>query len=228
MTGDAPDTGRRGRPRMTDAQRREQSLQISRHAVALFRSQGLEKTSGEQIATAAGVSERTLWRLFRSKESCVAPLLAQSVEAFQRVLRMWPAEADLADHLRFEYSYFSDASRADSEAVLAVIRMTRHEPALRAAWLVIYERAEATLTEMLKARPDRPPDDLTVHIQAAGMLAALRVGTDALAWACEREVDDVARARYRDVFSAAIQTMQRAFTGRPADEPSGAAQPADL
>ena len=56
---------------MSDAQRREHRLDIARHAVRLFRDDGVAATTGRDIATAAGVSERTLWRWFRAKEACV-------------------------------------------------------------------------------------------------------------------------------------------------------------
>jgi AcrR family transcriptional regulator len=176
-------TARRGRPPVSEQRRGEQRLAISRHAVRLFREQGVAATSGEQVAAAAGVSERTLWRYFRSKESCVEPLLTRTTDAFQAMLRSWPADLDLAAHLRTEYLFMPDASRADVEAVLAVIRMTRDEPVLRAAWLVVHERAESTFAEVLGARTGRPPDALEVRVRAASLNAALRVVTEDLAWA---------------------------------------------
>src|SRR5690348_8040644 len=101
---------RRGRPPVSEERRRAQRLEISRHAVRLFRAQGVAATSGEQIARAAGVSERTLWRSFRSKESCVEPLLSQSLEAFRTVLVTWPPGVALADHLRDEYTVVPEDS----------------------------------------------------------------------------------------------------------------------
>jgi AcrR family transcriptional regulator len=174
---------RRGRPPVSAQRRGEQRLDISRQAVRLFRQQGVAATSGEQIAAAAGVSERTLWRYFRSKESCVEPLLTRTTDAFQAMLRSWPAGVELAAHLRTEYLFMSDASRADVEAVLAVIRMARDEPVLRAAWLVVNERAESTFAEVLGARTGAPPDALEIRVRAASMNAALRVVTEDLAWA---------------------------------------------
>src|SRR5262249_1712299 len=83
-------TPRRGRPPVSDRQRQRQRLAASRRAGRLFAEQGVAATSGEQIARAAGGSERTLWRCFPSKESCVEPLLTQSIEAFRTVLYAWP------------------------------------------------------------------------------------------------------------------------------------------
>jgi AcrR family transcriptional regulator len=174
-------TARRGRPPVSEQRRGEQRLAISRHAVRLFREQGVAATSGEQVAAAAGVSERTLWRYFRSKESCVEPLLTRTTDDFQAILRSWPAGVDLAAHLRTGYLFMPDASLADVEAVLAVIRMTRDEPVLRAVWLVVHERAESTFAEVLGARSEASPDALEVRVRAASLNAALRVVTEDLA-----------------------------------------------
>jgi AcrR family transcriptional regulator len=173
---------RRGRPPVSDRQRRLQRVDISRHAVRLFAEQGVAATSGEQIAKAAGVSERTLWRHFRHKESCVEPLLTTMIETFQAVLRSWPPELDLAQHLRAAYTPVPDeSSRADVETVLAVVRMTHDEPALRAAYLVLRERAESTFTEVLAERMGMSAEAFEVRVRAATMNAALGAATDHIA-----------------------------------------------
>ncbi|WP_244299053.1 TetR/AcrR family transcriptional regulator [Streptomyces viridochromogenes] len=170
---------RRGRPPVSDEQRRRQRLDISRHAVRLFAEQGVAATSGEQIARAAGVSERTLWRYFPGKESCVEPLLTRMIDAFRAVLHAWPAELSLAEHLRAAYQPVLDSSSAeDIDAVLAVVRMTHDEPALRAAYLMLRERAEETFVEVLAERLGSSPDALDVRVQAAAISAVLKVAAD--------------------------------------------------
>ncbi|MCE3554994.1 TetR/AcrR family transcriptional regulator [Pseudonocardia sp. RS11V-5] len=186
---------RRGRPPVSEERRRAQRLEISRHAVRLFRAHGVAATSGEQIARAAGVSERTLWRSFRSKESCVEPLLSQSLEAFQAVLVTWPPGVALADHLRDGYMVVPEDSWADLDAVLAVVRLTCDEPALRAVWLVLHERAEPAIAAALAGRFGLPADSLEVRARAAVVNAALRVATDDLARAAEEGVEVVHRHR---------------------------------
>ncbi|MFH8493209.1 TetR/AcrR family transcriptional regulator [Streptomyces coeruleorubidus] len=179
---DSGRTPRRGRPPVSDEQRGRQRLDISRHAVRLFAEQGVAATSGEQIARAAGVSERTLWRYFPTKESCVEPLLTKMLDAFRTVLHAWPPEVGLIEHLRTAYQPVLDSSSGeDVEAVLAVVRMTHDEPALRAAYLVLRERAEETFTEVLAARMGMPPAAFEVRVQAAAMNAVLKVAADEFA-----------------------------------------------
>ena len=59
--------------------------------------------------------------------------------------------------------------------------MSRDEPALRAVWLVVYERAEAVLADLVAARTGRPPTDVAVRVRAAAIAAAVRISTEELA-----------------------------------------------
>ena len=202
---------RRGRPPISDDQRREQRLAISRQAVRLFREQGVAATSGEQIAQAAGVSERTLWRWFRTKESCVEPLLSRATDGFQTVLRSWPSGVDLAEHLRAEYSFLVDPADGDVGDVLAVVRMTHDEPVLRAVWLVLHERAEATLAQVLAERAGAPADDLRVRLQAATVNAALRVATERIAASVVAPPNPLVAQRNRAELAAALRSALHTF-----------------
>ncbi len=207
---------RRGRPPVSDEQRQQQRLDISRHAVRLFAEQGVAATSGEQIARAAGVSERTLWRYFPTKESCVEPLLTKMIDAFQAVLRVWPPDLELTEHLRAAYTPVLDSSNADIAAVLAVVRMTHDEPALRAVYLMLRERSEDTFTEVLAHRMGVPPDTFEVRVQAAAMNAALKVATDSLAQATANEritLETIDRHRHHTANAISLVTRRLSGNG---------------
>ncbi|MEU9413055.1 helix-turn-helix domain-containing protein [Streptomyces sp. NPDC048281] len=206
-----PIAPRRGRPPVSDRQRQRQRLEISRHAVRLFAAHGVAATSGEQIARAAGVSERTLWRYFPSKESCVEPLLTRSVAAFRTVLHAWPPGVDLTEHLRAAYRPALDPSAdGDAEAVLTVIRLTHGEPALRAVYLVLRERAEDTFAEVLAERAGGAADPLDVRMRAATMSAVLKVATDDLARAVAEEgVTPEVLRRHREQLADALSLVSR-------------------
>ena len=197
---------------MSDEQRQRQRLDLSRHAVRLFAEQGVAATSGEQIAQAAGVSERTFWRYFPHKESCVEPLLTKMVDAFCVVLRAWPPELELIDHLRAAYSPVVDSSDEDVDAVLAVVRLTHGEPALRAAYLVLRERAEDALAEVLARRLGRPADAIEVRVQAAAMSAVLRVATDDVAQAAVEGVTTETLERHREQMASAVNRVLRGLS----------------
>ncbi|MET8758794.1 TetR family transcriptional regulator [Lentzea sp. NPDC004782] len=198
---------------MSDEQRQRQRLDISRHAVRLFTEQGVAATSGEQIAQAAGVSERTFWRYFPHKESCVEPVLTKMVDAFCVVLRAWPPELELIDHLRQAYSPVVDsASGADVDAVLAVVRLTHGEPALRAAYLVLRERAEDALADVLAERMGLPRDSIDVRLRAAAASAVLRVATDDVARANAAGITVEALSGHREQIATAVSRVLGAAT----------------
>ncbi|MCP2246501.1 TetR family transcriptional regulator [Lentzea aerocolonigenes] len=212
MTDVATEKPRRGRPPVSDEQRQRQRLDLSRHAVRLFTEQGVAATSGEQIAQAAGVSERTFWRYFPHKESCVEPLLTKMVDAFCVVLRAWPPELELIDHLRAAYSPVLPSSDEDVDAVLAVVRLTHDEPALRAAYLVLRERAEDALAEVLARRLGQPADAIEVRVQAAAMSAVLRVATDDVAQAAVEGVTTETLERHREQMASALNRVLRGLS----------------
>jgi AcrR family transcriptional regulator len=83
-------TGRTGRPPLTERRKTETRLEVARAAVRLFLAKGVAGTSAEEIAEAAGISSRTLWRYFPTKESCVTPLLTGVIELIARFLQSWP------------------------------------------------------------------------------------------------------------------------------------------
>ena len=183
-----------------------QRLEVSRHAVRLFGSVGVSATSGEDVAAAAGLSVRTLWRWFRTKEGFVEPLLSASAEAFAETVRTWPAGRPLADHLETSYRLPLPSGPDDLAAVLEVVRLSREEPGLRAVWLLVAQRAEAPLAAAIAARTGRDADELEVRVQAASITAALRISTEesAAAGTAHRPVTiDAHRARLATVLRVA-------------------------
>ncbi|NJQ00436.1 TetR/AcrR family transcriptional regulator [Streptomyces zingiberis] len=178
MTEDVASTGR-GRGGMSQQRRRRVRLEISREAARLFWAQGVARTSGDQIAEAVGLSTRTIWRHFRSKESCAEPVVAQSVEWELANLRSWPLHRSLEEHFATEaqrlVSEISPSGQADAGLGVKMIRLAETEPALRTAWLMACDQVEHELAAVIAARLGLEPDDLQVRLHAAAAAAALRV-----------------------------------------------------
>ncbi|MEG4812587.1 helix-turn-helix domain-containing protein [Microcoleus sp. F8-D3] len=162
---------------MSEQRQQRIRLEISREAARLFWKQGVAATSGEQIANAVGISVRTLWRYFRNKESCAEPVLAQDVEEFVTVLRRWPRNVSLEDHLvEWAANRPKDAEqRAYDQAAIEMTVLGEKEPDLRAAWLMANDRIERELVGIVGDRLRRPTDDLEVRLHAATITAVLRV-----------------------------------------------------
>ncbi|KUN19833.1 TetR family transcriptional regulator [Streptomyces antibioticus] len=187
--------GRTGRPPLTEERRAEIRLEIARAAVDLFVGQGVAATTGEQIGQAVGVSARTVWRYFPSKESCVRPLFSAGIDVIVDCLREWgpgqPLEEILDPGLAAAPAFVAGPERA---TVGALVRLTRTEPGLRAIWLQTYDEAEPAFARALGERAGLPADDLRPTIQAAMFNAALRAAVEHYAWRVDGEDADAARA----------------------------------
>ncbi|MEV6594902.1 TetR/AcrR family transcriptional regulator [Streptomyces acidicola] len=164
---------------MSERRRHRIRLEISREASRLFWDQGVDATSGDQIAEAVGLSTRTIWRHFRSKESCAEPIVMAGVALEMSTLRSWSPELSLEDHFLAESRRIgreaSPVEAADSLLAMKMIRMAASEPAIRAAWLMACDQVEREMAEIIARRLQLPAQDIEVRLHAAAASAALRV-----------------------------------------------------
>ncbi|UCM89815.1 TetR/AcrR family transcriptional regulator [Streptomyces marincola] len=164
---------------MSEQRRHRLRLEISREASRLFWEQGVDATSGDQIAEAVGLSTRTIWRHFRSKESCAEPIVAQGVEWEMAVLRSWPRHLSLEEHFTAEHARLgreaADGEAADTRLAMQMIYLADREPALRTAWLMACDQVERELAGIIADRLGLPADDIDVRLHAAAASAALRI-----------------------------------------------------
>ncbi len=152
-------------------------MAVSRHACDLFWEYGVAGTSGDAIAAAAGLSTRTIWRYFRSKESCVEPVLGKSLDRFLASVDRWPAELSLAEHLAVDIEAYplTQQDVADEVNAMRIATMTTAEPALRTAYLMVHDEMERGLIPVIATRLNLADDDLTVRLCAAAVTGAFRV-----------------------------------------------------
>ncbi|MFD4506060.1 TetR/AcrR family transcriptional regulator [Streptomyces sp. NPDC058457] len=201
--------GRTGRPPLTEERKAEIRLEIARVAVDLFVVQGVAATTGEQIGRAVGISARTVWRYFPSKEACVRPLFAAGIEAVADGLRAWRPGRPLEDALEGAVMDGSLVHSPDHATMGALIRLTRSEPGLRAEWLQSYDEAEPAFARALAERAGVPADDLRTTIQAAALNAALRAAAEYHVWrVADRTMDAAtAEAEFRATLRSALAVV---------------------
>jgi AcrR family transcriptional regulator len=173
--------GRTGRPPLTERRKAATRLEIAREAVRLFTTRGIARTSAEDIADAAGISVRTLWRYFPSKERCVLPLLTAGIETAARCLRAWPPDQGITALLDCMQRATGEAV-TDMPTLLGLVRLTRTEPGLRAVWMQAHDDAEPVFAAALAERAAAPADGLDIRVQAATLNAALRAAVEHHAW----------------------------------------------
>ncbi|MFE5395960.1 TetR/AcrR family transcriptional regulator [Streptomyces sp. NPDC056568] len=167
-------------------------MEIAHEAVRLFTERGVQATSGEDIARAAGISPRTLWRYFPAKEQCVRPLLTRELDRVAARLVELPAGRPLAAAVEDDGEHQDEGPDADStSAVRALIRLTRQEPSILAVWLQVHHEAEAVFAGVLAERLGLPADSLDVRVRASMINGALRSASEDWALAEVRDADAV-------------------------------------
>ncbi|WP_371632781.1 TetR/AcrR family transcriptional regulator [Streptomyces sp. NBC_01259] len=127
------------------------SQEILETALRLFTAQGYDETTIAQIAREAGVSQRTLFRYFGTKEE----LLGGGQERFGQVLAEavggQPAEADVWEVLRA--GIVAVLALHDSrEQALERFRLLHRTASLRAGWLEKRLRFQEDLLPLVRAR----------------------------------------------------------------------------
>ena len=127
-------------------------------ALELFRSQGYDQTSVEQIAKAAGVSRSTFFRQFGGKEDVVFAdheVLLEELRAFLATGHddPWTAVCEASEHV---YRHFAH----DPEMARQRYQIVRQVPVLREREIITVFRYERLFDEYLRgALPDVDPLD---------------------------------------------------------------------
>lgn len=204
---------------MSEQRRERIRLEISREAARLFWEHGVAATSGGQIAGAVGLSVRTIWRYFRNKESCAEPVLVQDAEEFVAVLRRWPRQISLEDHL---VAWATERPRDPEQqaydlAAIKMIALADTEPALRTAWLMACDQVEHELVAVIADRLRRPTDDLEVRLYAAAANAVTRVINEDVGAALMAGADPATFSNALERMAHAVRVATGGAIGDPID-----------
>jgi len=145
---------------------------IRRHALRLFREQGYQRTTVEQIAAAAEVSPSTFFRYFPTKEDLILQddMDTQVAEAFERQPAGLKPVAAFRAALREVAGSFS---QADLDMIRETTALIRADPEIRARATDEFARMITVMSEALARRSGRPADDLAVRAMAGGFIGVI-------------------------------------------------------
>jgi AcrR family transcriptional regulator len=168
------------RPSLRERKKAQTRAAIQNHALRLFREQGYDATTIEQIIEAADVSETTFFRYFPTKEDLVLqddfdPLI---VGAYQAQPADLPPVAAVRATFAALFAHMSAQQQAEQRERVALILAV---PRLRAAMLDQFAEAMQLLAGAMAERSGRRPDDFAVRTVAGAVVGAMMAVLAAMA-----------------------------------------------
>ena len=162
---------------------------LSTAAEELFLANGFEKVTVEQIARAAGVSRRTFFRYYESKEDVMVERSDRLGEQLLAELAARPLSEPPLLAIRNALVPAVDSSLAERELVRYVIRLLRETSSLRRAMMERRNRLEERIAALMARRLGAARSDNTPMLLAF-VTRALH-DTVFNAW-YDHETDDIA------------------------------------
>jgi AcrR family transcriptional regulator len=162
-------------PGLTLAERKRRLVrdELAEAALRLLARQGFEETTVDELAAAAGVSRRTFFRYFASKEDVVISSVVVVTEGIVAEVAARPAEEPPAVAIREAVKIVTLEDFAEDRAKsVALIRHTQNIPALRARFAERQDLLRDDLAEVLAHRASRDEPAPRDHFAAGlGLLA---------------------------------------------------------
>jgi AcrR family transcriptional regulator len=145
---------------------------LREHALRLFREQGYEKTTVEQISAAAEVSPSTFFRYFPTKEDLVLQddMDTRVLEAFDR---QPPELAPLAAVRAAMREAWNSFTPAEWEKISQAAHLSMEVPEIRARAMNEFARTINAISAALARRTGRAADDLRVRVVAGAVVGAM-------------------------------------------------------
>jgi AcrR family transcriptional regulator len=145
---------------------------LREHALRLFRLQGYQATTVEQIAAAAEVSPSTFFRYFPTKEDLVLQddMDTRLIGAFEH---QPPGLRPIAAVRAATREVLASYSAADMDVLRETTRLTMTVPEIRARALDEFARTITVVAEAVAKRAGRSPDDLAVRTAAGAIIGVI-------------------------------------------------------
>ena len=162
---------------LRERKRVETHARIQSEAMALFLARGFEATTLDEIAEAAGVSRRSLFHYFGSKEEIVFAAKADFPDIVAEAISRRPADEPLLEMV--ENALTDLAGRYQTAEAKAIARLIHDTPALCAGDQAKYEKMERALSKALSDRKGLPGSDVACRVTASAAIGIMKLATEA-------------------------------------------------
>ena len=193
------------RPDLRELGRNAIRAEIIQRAVVLLDERGFDQTTVEDIAAAVGISPRSFFRYFPTKEDIVLGDLVPLGHVVEKALMDRPADESAWSALRGALAPLVDLADSDPVAVLRSTRVALSTPGLRAKSIERHTLWAALLVPVLSPRlttKKQKHSEMAAGALAQSALACLYVAT--IAW-----VDSDGTASYSELLDEAFDAVAR-------------------
>ena len=161
------------RPVLSERRKAQTRREVAETALALFARDGYERVSAEAIASESGLSLRSFYRYFASKDAVLSPIVTDGTRELVERIAARPARENLATAIQRASAEMTPEQGQPGAQTL--IRLFVDVPALRARWLDDLRDIETALIPVVRQRARRPLDDHQAQLTAAAAVTGLRV-----------------------------------------------------
>ena len=157
--------------------RRETLQRITDAGICLFIEKGYEATTLDEIAAAAGISRRTFFYYFKSKDEILLSLQSGLGDMIVDALRDTPPEKRPVEAIRDAIIKVCALIPADD--MIAIDRLMRSSEAVQARKQASYVQQEKALFEALRERWPEPARETGLRLVAMLAIGAVRLSSEA-------------------------------------------------
>jgi AcrR family transcriptional regulator len=159
---------------ISERKRRAVRAELSDVALELLTDRDFESVTVDEIAAAAGVSRRTFFRYFGSKEDVVFAFLDQWARRLCEEIVARPPDESPVTAVHHALRQHMAAYQSSTDRAMALVRLVRETPSLRAQEYINREQLRLGIVEALGRRLGVDTEqDTRPHILASIALAPL-------------------------------------------------------
>jgi AcrR family transcriptional regulator len=155
---------------------------ISDAATIMFAMRGFDSVKVAEVADRVGISEKTVYNYFPTKESLVLDTADETIERVAEALRERRPNESLTEAvvraLKEDMSRFDDTPDELVAFAPSFGEMIDSTPALRAAWLEVHDRLAAVARDELAAQAEVDPNDPEPMIAGRALAGLAEVAFD--------------------------------------------------
>jgi AcrR family transcriptional regulator len=161
---------------LRERKKRETKKRVTEKGIALFLEKGFDHTTLDEIASAAGISRRTFFYYFTSKDEILLSLQSGIGEMLADAVRNAHPSSTPIDAVR-------DAAMGVCNAIpthdmIEMDRLMRTSPSVQARKQASYVQQEGEIYEALRERWPEPERSMALRVVAMLSVGAMRIAGD--------------------------------------------------